>query len=131
MTATETTELRVDFGTELLLDLGGCDTRVIRDSRELVTIVQLCAEKIGMAMHGQPLVQHFGQSEVAGWTVVQLITTSNINVHAVDGDNSAFVNVFSCRPFDTDLAAAFLVDCFGAAAHTATVVTRRVPTRTT
>lgn len=118
----------VFFGTELQLDLGNCDPAIIRIPGELVSWAQLLAEKIEMKWYGRPIEQHFGNEHVRGWTVIQLIETSNISVHANDDNLSAFVNVFSCRPFDTEQATEFTVSFFGARAYRATVAHRTVPT---
>lgn len=42
-----------------------------------------------MTTYGKPIVEYFGEGALAGWTVIQLITTSNINLHAVPADNTA------------------------------------------
>jgi S-adenosylmethionine/arginine decarboxylase-like enzyme len=115
------------FGMELVLDLADCDPRVINSPDELCIWAALLCERIGMTAHGDPIVNHFGEAHLAGWSIIQPITTSDLKVHAVDADNTAFVNVFSCKPFDPETATAFTVDFFGARDHTATVVHRRAP----
>lgn len=126
MTAAPTPGI-VGFGMELLLDLADCDPIVINSPQELTSWALLLAEHIGMQTYGEPIVNHFGEGELAGWSVIQPITTSDIKVHAVDVDNTAHVNVFSCKSFDPAAATAFTVDFFRAARHTATVVQRCAP----
>lgn len=135
MTATASTpvsaaagELTTQFGTELIIDLGGCDPLVVRHADALACWATMLAERIGMQCHGDPIIQQFGEGSLYGCTVIQLITTSNITVHGVDADNSAFINIFSCRPFDTADAATWTIDFFKARAATTTVLHRRVPT---
>jgi S-adenosylmethionine/arginine decarboxylase-like enzyme len=115
------------FGLELQLELAGCDPRVINSRDELAIWATLLAEHIGMTTYKGPVVDHFGEGALAGITVYQRITTSNILVHAVEADNSAFINVFSCRAFDPDLAIAFTVKFFQARAHDYQTRARRAP----
>lgn len=115
------------FGMELLLDLAGCNPDVINSAALLKAWAVTLADAIGMTVWGEPTVAHFGEGDLYGWTVIQLITTSNINVHAVEGTNDAHINVFSCRAFDPAAATAFTVEFFAAAVHTSHVVQRRAP----
>jgi S-adenosylmethionine decarboxylase len=125
--AAAATASRRVFGTELVLNLAGCDPEVIGNPEALTAwALQLC-DRIGMTPFGQPLINHFGEGDLAGWTLLQLITESDIKVHAVDADNSAFANVFSCRPFDTAEATRFTVGYFRAQRHEVTVLERRAP----
>lgn len=115
------------FGMELLLDLAGCNPDVITSAALLKAWTATLADAIGMTAWGEPIAAHFGEGDLYGWTVIQLITTSNISVHAVDGTNDAHINIFSCRAFDPDAATALTVDFFGATAHDARVIQRRAP----
>lgn len=123
-------ELTTEFGTELILNLGDCDPLVVRHADALATWTTMLAKRIGMRRHGEPIIQQFGEGSLYGCTVIQLITTSNITVHGVDANNSAFINIFSCLPFDTDDAATWTIEFFKARAATTTVLHRRVPTTT-
>ncbi len=116
------------FGIELVLNLAGCDPAIINDPAAIQAwALELC-ERINMIAHGEPFVHHFGEGNLAGWSVIQPITTSDIKVHAVDVDRSAFINVFSCRAFDTEEATRFTVARFAARAYEVTVLQRRAPT---
>jgi S-adenosylmethionine/arginine decarboxylase-like enzyme len=54
-----------------------------------------------MVPYGEPQVQHFGSGNKAGYTLVQLIETSNICAHFVEETNDLYLDVFSCKPFNT------------------------------
>jgi S-adenosylmethionine/arginine decarboxylase-like enzyme len=60
-----------------------------------------------------------------GTSAVQFILTSTIVIHTLDLMKAAYVNIFSCKDFDTDEAAQFTAKWFGSTDWTATVVTRR------
>ena len=53
-----------------------------------------------MVPYGEPMVQHFGTGNKAGFTLVQLIETSNICAHFVEETNDFYLDVFSCKQFD-------------------------------
>jgi S-adenosylmethionine decarboxylase len=57
---------------------------------------------------------HFGSGDKAGYTLVQLIETSNICAHFVDEDDTMYLDVFSCKPFDEKVVEALVVKHFGA-----------------
>ena len=53
-----------------------------------------------MVAFGEPTVVHFGTENKAGYTLVQLIETSNICAHFVEESNDIYLDVFSCKPFE-------------------------------
>jgi S-adenosylmethionine/arginine decarboxylase-like enzyme len=59
-----------------------------------------------MVPYGEPQVIHFGHNErhLEGWTVIQLIETSNIIAHFNDHTGEGYIDIFSCRHFDIDTA---------------------------
>jgi S-adenosylmethionine/arginine decarboxylase-like enzyme len=60
------------------------------------------------------LEPEFQQKEVhtKGTTAVQFILTSNITIHTLDLLNNVYINVFSCKDFDADLAMKFSEEWF-------------------
>lgn len=115
------------WGMQLDFALGDCIPGLVRDEVVLRRWVKQLVVEIGMTAHGEPVLVHFGEGDLAGWTVEQLIKTSNITAHFNDETNSAFITVFSCRRFDPDVAVAFTVAVFGAGAVEATVMHRFIP----
>jgi S-adenosylmethionine/arginine decarboxylase-like enzyme len=57
-------------------------------------------KQIDMVPYGRPQIQHFGSGNKAGYTLVQLIETSNIVAHFVEETNDMYLDVFSCKPYD-------------------------------
>ena len=120
------------YGQELILDLHDCDTS--RFSRS--AIEQFCAalcELIEMErcdLHfwddvGVPEEEQQTNPKTKGTSAVQFILTSTIVIHTLDLMRVAYVNIFSCKNFDTDEAAEFTAKWFGSTDWTATVVPRR------
>lgn len=60
-------------------------------------------KKIDMVAYGNPFLQHFGTGDKAGFTLVQLIETSNITAHFVDETNDIYLDVFSCKEYDPSI----------------------------
>jgi S-adenosylmethionine/arginine decarboxylase-like enzyme len=57
-------------------------------------------KRIDLFPYGRPQVQHFGSGNKAGYTLVQLIETSNIVAHFVEETDDMYLDVFSCKPYD-------------------------------
>jgi S-adenosylmethionine decarboxylase len=53
-----------------------------------------------MKAYGEPQIVHFGSGNKAGYTLVQLIETSNICAHFTEEDDGMYLDVFSCKEFD-------------------------------
>jgi len=52
-----------------------------------------------MVPYGEPQVVRFGSGNKQGYTLVQLIETSNITAHFVEETNDMYLDVFSCKDF--------------------------------
>ena len=96
------------WGVLTSLDLYGCDGDIIRDGEKIKEyVVQLC-DLIKMKRFGECRVVHFGEDErVAGFSMVQLIETSLISGHFANASNSAYIDIFSCGPYNPHQAADF------------------------
>lgn len=88
------------WGFMLALDLGACCPKAIRCSKTIGNFSESLVKKIDMKAYGEPHIVHFGEDNKAGYTLVQLIETSNITAHFCEQDNAAFIDIFSCKPFD-------------------------------
>jgi S-adenosylmethionine/arginine decarboxylase-like enzyme len=100
------------WGTELTLDCGKCDPKAIRDPYVIEMFVKELVVAIDMKAYGPPQIVHFGTEDKMGYTLVQLIETSNITAHYSEDTDSAFINVFSCRKFDPQIVGRVVLDYF-------------------
>jgi len=66
-----------------------------------------------MVPYGEPQVIHFGSGDKAGFTLVQLIETSNISAHFCEETNDMYLDVFSCKPFDSKVVEDTVTEYFG------------------
>jgi S-adenosylmethionine/arginine decarboxylase-like enzyme len=114
------------WGVELVIDLDGCDRERISNRRVIRRFAKALVEEIGMRRYGQPVCKRFAldNPEAAGYSLVQLITTSSITAHFAENTGRAFINVFSCKNFDVDAAAQFIAAYFRADRYTAQVLHR-------
>ena len=102
------------WGYSIAMDLKWCDPVIIR-SRERIQeyVIQLC-RLIDMKRYGDCQIVHFGEGNKEGYTMVQLIETSNITAHFANDINSAFIDIFSCKDFNFNSVTEFTRDFFGA-----------------
>jgi S-adenosylmethionine/arginine decarboxylase-like enzyme len=103
------------WGLEASIDLYGCDPNTIRDADKIKEfVVELC-DRIDMKRYGECHVVHFGEEErVAGFSMFQLIETSNISAHFANATNAVYLNVFSCKLYSPELVEDFAKNFFAA-----------------
>jgi S-adenosylmethionine decarboxylase len=94
------------WGILAAIDLHGCDRRRLEDPDTIRAFVPSMIEAIGMRAHGPLQLERFGAGNLEGWSAMQFIQTSSITIHADELSNRCFIDVFSCRPFNTEAAAA-------------------------
>lgn len=110
------------WGKRMLFDFSGCDLAVIGDPDRQKLIIRRVVQHIGMQPHGLPDTTYFGElPDKRGWTVRQLLTTSNVEWHAND-NGTVFGNLLSCKDFDEVAALLFLRLAFGATRWTSQVI---------
>jgi S-adenosylmethionine/arginine decarboxylase-like enzyme len=94
------------------IDAYGCDPAKIRSKEELQRfVIELC-DLLKMKRFGPTSIEHFGESEVAGYTVAQMISTSMISAHLANKTNAGYFDLFSCKEYDPAKAAKFTADFF-------------------
>lgn len=116
------------YGKELIVDLHGCPNLSL--DTDLQDFCEVLAELVNMETEDF----HYWKSEetderdpkVFGVSSIQFITTSNITIHALPllNDGSVYLNLFSCKDFDTDVAVKFVKEWFNAKLCRHTIVER-------
>jgi S-adenosylmethionine/arginine decarboxylase-like enzyme len=101
------------WGMLAAIDLHDADCERLADPDSISRCVPALIAAIGMRAHGPLMLERFGDDDLAGWSALQFIETSSISVHADEVFGRCFVDVFSCRPFDPDVAAAIAAEHFG------------------
>jgi len=116
------------WGKHLLIDAGGVSPHTIRNPATIHTFNEVLVHRIDMVAYGPPQIVRFGSGNKAGYTLVQLIETSNICAHFVEENNSMYLDVFSCKDFDEQLVKETVEEFFKARTMKMKVLTRQAPT---
>ena len=125
------TNSRKVYGFELILDLHGCETELF--NREYIDkfFTDLCDliemekcevhfwDDVGVPEEEQQTLPH-----TKGTSAVCFILTSTIVIHTLDLLGTIYVNIFSCKSFDPNVAAQFTNEWFKAASCKKTFITR-------
>jgi len=90
----------MSWGFHIMLDLAKCKPSSIRCAKHIEAFTKHLVKDIDMVAYGEPQIVKFGTGDKAGFTLVQLIETSNITAHFCDESNNAYIDVFSCKPYD-------------------------------
>jgi len=88
------------WGYHFIVNAGGCDPKAISDKDVIYKFTKELVKTIDMVAYGEPQIVHFGTGNKAGYTLVQLIETSNICAHFVEENNEIYLDVFSCKDFE-------------------------------
>jgi S-adenosylmethionine/arginine decarboxylase-like enzyme len=114
------------WGLLASIDLHGCDGALIRNAEAIKRfVVELC-ERIDMKRFGECTVVNFGEDEVvAGYSMFQLIETSNIAAHFANQTNTTYLDLFSCKYFNPCEVSEFAKEFFGAKDYALTYTLRK------
>jgi S-adenosylmethionine/arginine decarboxylase-like enzyme len=92
------------WGYHLMLDCSGCNDN-IKSKEQIYDFVKDLVQEIDMTAHGEPIIEFLLPGDPKqGYSLMQLITTSNICAHFVEPDSTAYLDVFSCKEFDIKVA---------------------------
>lgn len=97
------------------IDIYNCNKKLIRDREYIQQYVNDVIELIDMTAVGPTHIEHFwDQEEIPGYSVMQLIETSNITSHFDDKTDTGFLDIFSCKYYDPYEMAQFTQEFFKA-----------------
>ena len=102
------------WGYHSIMDAAGCNHNAITDYDNIYKFAKQLVKDIDMVAFGEPQIVNFGSGDKAGYTLVQLIETSNICAHFVNENDTMYLDVFSCKPFDERIVESLVVRYFGA-----------------
>ena len=115
------------WGYHLIVNAGGCDPEALRSKATIATFAKTLVKKIDMVAFGPPRIVMFGDGNKKGYTLIQLIETSNISAHFVEETNDIYLDVFSCKPFDPTAALAVFREFFKPKHMTKKIIKRQAP----
>ena len=114
------------LGLHTTIDLKNCNPETIRSADAIRDyVIQLC-DLIKMNRFGDPLIVNLGQTpELVGYSMVQLIETSNISAHFINIDNSIYVDIFSCKLYNPYIVAEFTKNFFNSNDYIINILLRK------
>ena len=109
------------YGRQLIMDLYGCNPESFTRESIEQWLIDLC-ELIDMQredLHfwdyeGCPEEEAAAPDHLAGTSAVQFITTSDIVVHTIDRLGECYIDLFTCKAFEPELAIAMTKGWFEA-----------------
>ena len=108
------------WGYHLILDCANCTPDLIKSYDNIYNFTKELVKRIDMVAYGEPVIEHFATHDPAkaGFSMVQLIETSNICAHFVpddlEGGNAMYLDVFSCKEYDDQVVINLVKEYFGA-----------------
>mgnify|MGYP001189462167 FL=1 len=89
------------WGMHLIIDMEECDKKLINDRKNIYNFSKKLVKTINMKPFGEPIIEHFATDnpKASGFSLVQLIETSNICAHFAENTNSVYLDIFSCKSF--------------------------------
>jgi S-adenosylmethionine decarboxylase len=100
------------WGYHMMVNAKNCLAPAIRSSDIIRGFSQRLVRDIDMVPYGEPQVVMFGTGNKKGYTLVQLIETSNICAHFVEESNDMYLDVFSCKPFEVEIVQKVMNEVF-------------------
>ena len=119
-------KLEYGFGPHLMLDCFDCDREKLADMDLIFDTLDKLPSQIGMTKIMPPYVFKYQGTVPDDWGIsgVVLIAESHISIHTFPDKNHAFMDIFSCKSFDTAAASLILIDLFKAARHDIQLLSR-------
>ena len=100
------------WGYHLMLDCSGCNDNIASRDK-IYNFVKDLVNRIDMTAHGEPVIEYLLPGDPKqGYSLMQLITTSNICGHFMELDGTAYFDVFSCKSFDIETVKSIVNEYF-------------------
>ena len=112
------------WGYHLILDCAACDKSKITDPANIAAFAKELVKRIDMVAYGEPQVIRFGSGNKEGYTLVQLIETSNICAHLCNDTGDGYFDIFSCKEFNNQVVIDIIREFFNPENFNTTFLTR-------
>lgn len=107
------------YGKEVILDLHNCDPSTFT-RRNIENYFKKICDMIDMEKcelywwddYDVPFEKQETEPHLKGTSAVQFIKTSNITIHTLDILKNVYLNIFSCKDFDSDIVKRFSEEWF-------------------
>lgn len=115
------------WGKHMIIDAARCNPASIRSATHIHNFTKCLVSAIDMTAYGEPQIVMFGTGNKKGYTLVQLIETSNICAHFTEEDDSMYLDVFSCKNFEPETVDSVVSAFFNPARTRSSVLLRQAP----
>lgn len=107
--------MRYGYGPHLMLDLNECDQDKISDLELCRFFLDTTPEIMSMKKITEPNVFWYRpvEKEEEGITGMVIIAESHLSIHTYPHKKFAFIDLFSCKPFDIKFSVDYIVNLFG------------------
>lgn len=114
------------WGYHLMLDCCGCDLAAMTNKDIVKAFVKELVVAIDMVAVGEPWIERtaVGMPDKEGFSLYQLIVTSNISAHFVNESKQIYLDVFSCKEFNQDTAKSVFTKYFNPSGIKTNFITR-------
>jgi S-adenosylmethionine decarboxylase len=103
------------WGLSTAVDVYDCDPFAIRSREHIVRFTHELCNLLGVKRFGETQVVRFGDDpRIHGYSMVQLIETSLVSGHFAEESNAAYIDIFSCKWYDSAQAVRFTQEFFRA-----------------
>lgn len=92
----------------IIFDAIGCDAKRIGDEQFVFKLLMEIPRMIGMQILAGPNLIRDRNPDNLGITGIEIISFSHISIHTFTKTREAFVDIFSCKPFDTEKVKRYL-----------------------
>lgn len=104
----------MNWGKLVTIDLYNCNKKYIRDKSKIKEFVTGLCKALKMKKSGPTRIKRFGKGDLKGYSVMQFISASSITIHFDEKENRAFIDIFSCKNFDSKIVEKFSKNFFQA-----------------
>jgi len=95
-----------------LINIYDCNHEFLRDPEYIKEFAKKICEVIDMQRYWEALLKRFWTWDLEGYSMIQFIETSSITVHLDEFGNRWFIDIFSCKEFDSQKAEEFCKQYF-------------------
>lgn len=101
------------WGYSLHITLQNCNPLKIRNENFISEAFENIVDHVKMTPYGKTQLIHFGKDpKVTGYSAILFLEESNLTGHFVEGDNSAHIDLFSCKEFEIKDTVDFIKNSF-------------------
>lgn len=104
----------MEWGKLVIINLYNCSKELITNKKEIKRFVGELCKKINIRKFGPTRIKRFGEGSLKGYSAMQFLNTSSITLHFDEEKNRAFIDIFSCKNFDSKVAERFSKEFFKA-----------------